>query len=291
MENRRPPRSNSSGPGKYYDRSRSRALNHLSGPLRNDSESRGNVGNNDVRTFGPPRGRDNGFDTRQPNRNPRFGRGTGTGSSKFDPQRGPERTKKQVRSESDIKITSDLQITDGKFKGKLLVNSVSPKCLPTPRALRETMFRMLFRRIRGGRFLDLCAGCGTMGLEALSRGSMLSTFVENSARRCSFLRTNIIDLAIKDGHGEVVEMETVPYLNRAAKKKRRWDVVFLGRVDGPAATELIEMLGRGTVIEPGGVAVIEHPAELVLPMYIGSLSQWRTMNKNGTALSFYSRRN
>ena len=66
---------------------------------------------------------------------------------------------------------------------------------------------MISRRVKARRFLDLGAGVGTMGIEAISRGAMLSTFVERSARSCNFIRKNLDALGIKDGHGELVEME------------------------------------------------------------------------------------
>jgi len=210
--------------------------------------------------------------------------------NKLGPQNKVLRTKPDVEPGPEINITSDLQITDGKFKGKILANSKSPKCIPTPRGLREIMFRMLFRRIRGGRFLDLCAGCGMMGLEAISRGSMLSTFVESSSCKSSFLRKNIAELGIKNGHCEVFEIEAAPFLARSAKRKRHWDVVFLGRVNETCGAELISLLSRGSVIEPGGVAVFEHSAEQPLPETIGSLKQWRTLIYHGSSLSFYSRK-
>jgi 16S rRNA (guanine(966)-N(2))-methyltransferase RsmD len=152
------------------------------------------------------------------------------------------------------------------------------------------MFRMIFRRVRAGRFLDLCSGCGTVGLEAISVGSMLSTFVERSARVSSMLRKNLADLGVKDGHSEVVEMEAAPFLMRVGKRKRLWDVIFLGDVAESDRDELLDLLGRGRVIKPGGIAVIEHSSENPLPDTIGLLRRWRTINDENVSLSFYNRK-
>jgi 16S rRNA (guanine966-N2)-methyltransferase len=189
-----------------------------------------------------------------------------------------------------VKITSDLQVTDGKFAGRLLGNSSSPKASTMPRGLRDSMLRLIARRVRGARFLDLCAGCGMVGLEAISRGAMLSTFVERSARAASFLRKNIAEMNIKDGHAEVVEMEAAPYLKRAAQRKRKWDVVFVARTGGPDDAELLELIGRGRVIELGGIAVVEHKSDEPLPEKLGLLVHWRTLEKDGTSISFYNRK-
>jgi len=59
------------------------------------------------------------------------------------------------------------------------------------------------RKVRAARFLDICAGSGLVGLEAISRGAMLSTFVERSARMCSWIKKNVEQLGLKKGHTEV----------------------------------------------------------------------------------------
>jgi len=179
---------------------------------------------------------------------------------------------------------------EGRFAGRLLGNSASPKASVMPRSLRDSMLRVIARRVRGARYLDLCAGCGMIGLEAISRGAMLSTFVERSARSASFLRKNIAEMGIKDGHAEVVEMEAVPYLKRSGQRKRTWDIVFIGRTGGPDDAEIFEIVSRGRVIEPGGIAIIEHPSDQPLPEKVGLLTKWRMQEKDGTSLSFYNRR-
>ena len=129
--------------------------------------------------------------------------------------------------ENNIKIVSDLQITDGKYRGKYLQNSTSLKARTTPRKIRDIMFKILFRRVRAGRVLDLCAGSGTIGIEAISRGAIVSTFVERSAKMASFIKKNLQTCGIKDGHGEVFEMEVLPFLMKMTKRRRQWDVVYL----------------------------------------------------------------
>jgi 16S rRNA (guanine(966)-N(2))-methyltransferase RsmD len=171
------------------------------------------------------------------------------GVNKFAPKgRFPNKGKsfKPWQKEDNIKIVSDLQITDGKHKGKYLQSSASPNAVPTPRRIREIMFKILFRRVRAGRFLDLCAGSGTIGIEAISRGAIISTFVERSSKMCSFIKKNLESCNIKTGHGEVVEMEVLPFLKRMAKRRRFWDVVYLD-ANNEGLTETLEFLKRGTV--------------------------------------------
>ena len=188
------------------------------------------------------------------------------------------------------RIVSDMQVTDGKHRGKYLATTASPKIRPTPRRTRETMFKILFRRIRAGRFLDLCAGCGMVGIEAISRGALLGTFVERSAKMCSFIKKNLETCGIKEGHGEVVELEAVPFLKQMAKRRRFWDVVFFDPPYDSDYEEALKYFARGTAIKPNGVLVIEHHSEMFFPERIGVLKRWRVIIHGDTAISFYERK-
>ena len=205
----------------------------------------------------------------------------------FTPKR---KSNRPWRKERPPQIVSDMQITDGKLRGKYLKSSDSPKVRPTARRIREVMFRILFRQIRAGRFLDLCAGAGTVGIEAISRGALIGTFVERSAKMCTFIRKNLKSCGIKEGHGEVFEMEVVPFLKTMAKKRRFWDVVFY---DPPYDTNYEDALNyfeKGVAIRPGGILVIEHHAEMFFPERIGVLKRWKVVVEGETAISFYDRK-
>jgi 16S rRNA (guanine966-N2)-methyltransferase len=183
-----------------------------------------------------------------------------------------------------------MQITDGKHRGRLLTTTVSPKLLPTPRRMRETMLKILFRRVRAGRFLDLCAGCGMIGIEAISRGALISTFVERSAKMCSFIKKNLEACHIKEGHGEVCEMEVVPFLIKMSKRRRFWDVVYFDPPYDSNYDEALKYFARGVTVKPNGVLVIEHHSDKFLPEKIGIMKRWRVLIQGDSALSFYERK-
>lgn len=188
-----------------------------------------------------------------------------------------------------VPIVSDMQVTDGKHRGKYLQSTTSPKVRPTARRIREAMFKIIYRRIRAKRFLDLCAGAGTVGIEAISRGAILATFVERSAKMCSFIRKNMEACGIKEGHGEIVEMEVLPFLKRMAKRRRFWDIVYF---DPPYESDYEEVLNyfkRGAVVAPGGILVIEHHAEMFFPEKLGILKRWRVVSQGDSAITFYQR--
>lgn len=198
---------------------------------------------------------------------------------------------KPWQKEREVRIVSDMQITDGKHRGKYLKSSDSQKVRPTARRLREIMFKIIFRKVRARRFLDLCAGAGTVGIEAISRGALLGTFVERSAKMCSFIRKNMETCGINEGHGEVVELECVPFLKRMMKRKRYWDVVYFDPPYGADYEEALTYFKRGAAVAPnGGVLVIEHHAEMFFPENLGPLKRRRVILQGDSALSFYERR-
>lgn len=188
------------------------------------------------------------------------------------------------------RIYDEMQVTDGKHIGKFLKSTDSPKVRPTARRIRETMFKLIFRRVRAGRFLDLCAGSGTVGIEAISRGALVCSFVERSAKMCGFIKRNLEACGIKDGHGEVFEIEAVPFLKQMAKRRRFWDVVFFDPPYDTNYDEVLSYLSRGVCIKPRGALVIEHHSEMFFPERLGVLKRWRVIILGDTALSFYERK-
>jgi 16S rRNA (guanine(966)-N(2))-methyltransferase RsmD len=296
MENRRPPRSNSTDRKPYFGRGRGAPGprdNNRPANSRPDGDGRGNrssdgkgtsarTGSNDSRWGG---GRSDGGFRKDGGR--RFGPG------KFDRAKGGQRgrpgSNKSVVAENQIKITSDGQITDGRFRGQKLQNSPSPKAPHTDRKLREIVFKVISRRVKGGRILDLGAGVGTIGIEAISRGAMLATFVERSARMCTVLRKNLSEIGIKDGHGEVAETEILLFLKNAARRKRVWDVVYF---DVPHCDEhavILDGLSNGHAIKSRGLLIVEHQSEISFPDNIKQLRRWRTIDHGEKILSIYER--
>jgi 16S rRNA (guanine(966)-N(2))-methyltransferase RsmD len=188
------------------------------------------------------------------------------------------------------KIVSDLQITDGKHIGKYLQASNSPKMRQTSRHLRESMFKILSKNVRGGRFLDLCSGIGTIGIEAVSRGSVISTFVDRSAKMCSLIKKNLEICQIKEGHGEVFEMEVVPFLKQMHKRNRRWDVIYFDPAFSANFEEFLEYFKRGIAIEKSGILIIEHHSEMFFPESLGVLKRWRLITRGENSLSLYEKK-
>src|SRR6266496_5133715 len=93
-----------------------------------------------------------------------------------------------------------MRVIAGKFRGRRLKSPSSLQTRPTSDRLRETLFNILAPRIEGARFLDLCAGSGAVGIEAMSRGAEHITFVDRSRKLCTLISANLD--ALKAGRSE-----------------------------------------------------------------------------------------
>ena len=208
------------------------------------------------------------------------------------PHNSGERPSRGARSVGDEpikkpKIVSDNQITEGNYMGKRISTVDLPKFKLTSRRLREVFFRILGRKIRGRRFLDLRCGVGTMGIEALSRGAGLVTFVDRSARMIEYTRKNLESFEIKQGHAEVVELEAVPFLKRMDKAKRKWDVLFVGIPQADDSVELLSYFKRGVALTKGSALVLEHASSVSLPERKGRLRRRKIVVQGDVTLTFY----
>jgi len=156
---------------------------------------------------------------------------------------------------------------------------------PTSDRLRETLFNVLAPRMEGARFLDLYAGSGAVGIEALSRSAVSVDFVEKAPPALKALRANLERLGI--GAGVKVHSGSVAgFLKRAGEA--RFDVVFLDPpYDAGPEYEIALGLAGGLVAE-GGVVVAEHRRKDKLEEAYGGLKRTRLLEQGDAALSFYA---
>ena len=91
-----------------------------------------------------------------------------------------------------------MRIIAGKYRGRRLKSPPSLQTRPTSDRLRETLFNILAPRIEGAQFLDLCAGSGAVGIEALSRGASHVVFVDRSRKMCALIEANANGLNVND---------------------------------------------------------------------------------------------
>ena len=183
-----------------------------------------------------------------------------------------------------------LRIISGKYRGRNLKSPPSLEVRPTSDRLRETLFNVIAPRIDGVRFLDLCAGSGAVGIEALSRGASHVTFVDRSRKMCGLVEANLDLCRVPEEETEVVCSEAEDFLRQSpARKRAPWDVIFF---DPPYATDYLRALNplrvdANKLMAPGGLLVIEHHHKNAQPGQIGALHRRRVLKQGDSALSFY----
>jgi 16S rRNA (guanine(966)-N(2))-methyltransferase RsmD len=183
-----------------------------------------------------------------------------------------------------------MRIIAGEYRGRVLKSPPSLQIRPTSDRLRETLFNVIAPRIAGARFLDLCAGSGAVGIEALSRGASFTHFVDRSRKMCGLIEANLDLCGVPEDETEVVMSEASDFLKRARTRgELSWNIVFF---DPPYATDylpVIEQFGArdAVLLAAGGLLVVEHHHKNTLKDESGALRRWRILKQGDSALSFY----
>lgn len=157
--------------------------------------------------------------------------------------------------------------------------------------VREAVFAMLGEKTRGARVLDLFAGSGSLGLEALSRGADKAVFVDRGREPVRVIEENMDNLGMK-GRGVVVRSEVLEYLNREKHPEAPFDLIFIDppfRIDVAYREEILRRLAEGGFLNPSAVVVVEAPLRSPVPAPPPGLA-FRERRKYGeTAVDVYIR--
>jgi 16S rRNA (guanine(966)-N(2))-methyltransferase RsmD len=156
--------------------------------------------------------------------------------------------------------------------------------------LRETLFNILAPRIQEARFLDLCAGSGAVGIEALSRGAVQATFVDQSRPMCALIETNLEALKLDAGEAEVVIAEATEFLRRRVKKGTElFDIIFFDPPYSGDCALVLDYLGEHleNLLAKDGKVIVEHYRKNDLKADFGKLLRYRELKQGDSCLSFY----
>ena len=190
-----------------------------------------------------------------------------------------------------------MRVIAGQFRGRVLKSPPSMQVRPTSDRLRETLFNVIAPRLGGARFLDLCAGTGAVGIEALSRGASFVTFVDRVHRICGLVEANLDLCGVPEELTEVVKGDAAEFLRRTVRGggddwrggHGPWDIVYF---DPPYAGDylaVLELFGEhaGALLAPDGLLIVEHHHKNGLKDSVGQLRRWRILTQGDSALSFY----
>ncbi len=182
-----------------------------------------------------------------------------------------------------------MRIISGLYRGRVLKSPPDNKTRPTSDRLRETLFNVLAPRIGDEtRFLDLCAGTGAVGIEAISRGAAFVTFVDRSKRSCALIEENLDKLDVPENATEILGIDAENFAGR--EHKTGWDIAFYDPpYDADYSLVFHEFGYNSTLLNDGGILVVEHHTKKHVPDEVGSLRRWRVLKQGETSLSFYER--
>ncbi|MGC2033455.1 MAG: 16S rRNA (guanine(966)-N(2))-methyltransferase RsmD [Steroidobacteraceae bacterium] len=157
---------------------------------------------------------------------------------------------------------NSVRIIGGGWRGRRVSFPDIPGLRPTPDRVRETLFNWLQERVAGARCLDLFAGSGALGLEALSRGAKELVFVEQAVAAARALQEQLIRFG-GQARAHVAEMGAARYLRSVPQA---FDIVFLDPPFGrDALAEYVPMLDEGQWLKPGALVYLENEKKAGVP--------------------------
>jgi 16S rRNA (guanine966-N2)-methyltransferase len=185
-----------------------------------------------------------------------------------------------------------MRIVAGKYRSRILKSLKGNALRPTSDRLRETLFNVLGPNVAGSRFLDVFAGTGAVGIEAISRGAIEVVFIENHAAAATLIRRNLDSLEIENG-AQILLFDALRGLEKIAARHKPTDAPFdFVFVDPPYAEKeqydrVLGFLGAASFLAEGSLVIAEHRRTHELPQRIGRLTQTRILRQGDAALSFF----
>ena len=187
-----------------------------------------------------------------------------------------------------------MRVIAGTYRSRILKGLKGLALRPTSDRLRETLFNVLGSGIQDSRFLDVFAGTGAVGIEALSRGADYVSFIENHAPSAALIRKNLTALKVHSGV-TVICADAIPGLETLAAKVQvgdlAYDYIF---IDPPYAatadySRVLQKIGVSNLLALSGIVIVEHRKTFDLPESFDTLKRVRLLRQGDAALSFYRR--
>lgn len=187
-----------------------------------------------------------------------------------------------------------MRIVAGKFKGRRLKTLKGLEVRPTADRVKESLFRIFGQQVVDANFLDLCAGTGNIGLEALSQGAKSTTFVDSNYHCIRIIKSNLEMCGFDRKHPQVrlIHLDARKALTQLGKRKAKFDLIYF---DPPYASKIHEscmkQIAEANLLSSTGLLVIEHRKiqEAACPdsLMLDELVLSRQERYGDTMLSFY----
>ncbi|MGH2331028.1 16S rRNA (guanine(966)-N(2))-methyltransferase RsmD [Thermoanaerobacter mathranii] len=180
-----------------------------------------------------------------------------------------------------------MRIIAGKLRGRKIKSIEGNEVRPTADRVKESLFNILMNKIEGSVFLDLFAGTGNIGIEALSRGAQFCYFVDKSLKSVKCIRENVAELNLIP-FAKILHRDVLKVIEILDQSNTKFDIIFL---DPPYYQNLAEKtlikLGKAKLLKRGGIIIAEHHKNDKVKETYGNLVKIRENKYGETILSFY----
>ena len=194
-----------------------------------------------------------------------------------------------------------MRVIAGTFRGRRLVAPKGKRLVrPTGDRVKEAVFSILQEQVVDANFLDLCAGTGSMGIEALSRGARHVTFLERDARCIEIIKRNLHTCGLlteSDARYHLLRRDVVKGIPYLCKRSTLFEIIYFDPPYGldvaggsQLYTTCLRLLAKDSLLCIGGVLLVEHAKRHVVPDAVGSLKRCRQARYGDTVVSFYQKK-
>lgn len=182
-----------------------------------------------------------------------------------------------------------MRVIAGTAKGHPLIAPKGMDTRPVTARIKEALFSIWQMRIAGSRFLDLFAGSGSIGIEALSRGAEKVVFVEQSRKAVGIIKKNLAVCHLETGY-EINQDDVFRRLQRLGEAGDEFDLIYL---DPPFTVKgifvpVMEALSKAAVLAHNGIAAIRTPKDMELPGRIVNLTKAKLKQYGTSCVHFFS---
>ena len=183
------------------------------------------------------------------------------------------------------------RVVTGRFRGAILQAPEGDKTRPTTDKVKEALFSMIQGDVPGSEFLDLFAGSGQIGIEAVSRGAKRATLVDRSGQAAGIISKNISKVRL-DGSDEIrfykrTAGQALELLGQAGEK---FDIIFMDPPykDVPARLEeATKLIDQYKLLDPQGMLIVEHDRDYEPPEELNGLRRVRSCSYGITVITFF----
>lgn len=183
-----------------------------------------------------------------------------------------------------------MRVISGTAKGRRLTPPTDRRIRPTSDRVKEALFSILISKcgeLAGKSVLDLFAGAGNLGIEALSRGAEHAVFIDNNRTAVTLVADNLRSTGLYE-HAEVIQTDVMQALSRLSDRGRMFDLVFADPPYGQGlAHALVDTLGAVNILDKEALVIIESADKEEFPAVSGSIKQVDRRIYGDTALTFF----